>query len=115
MGSRVRDHRQGRAEEVTHSRRSLGALPLTRAAEKARERLIAFRNRKRVEGAQLASEGLASNAAPADPPPRRDAPPPPQSPFANYDSISTPEGASWPADPTGYSRYMVWRLPIGRV
>jgi hypothetical protein len=23
-----------------------------------------------------------------------------------------PVGATWPADPTGYSRYMVWQLPV---
>jgi hypothetical protein len=40
------------------------------------------------------------------------APPPPTNPFDNYERISTPEGASWPADETGYSRYMVWRLPV---
>jgi hypothetical protein len=57
-----------------------------------------------------AEQAARVNAAP--PAPRRDAPTPPQSPFDNYERISTPEGASWPADETGYSRYMVWRLPV---
>jgi hypothetical protein len=74
-----------------------------------------WRERQRAyEAGQLyqweAEQAARVNAAP--PAPRRDAPTPPQSPFDNYERISTPEGASWPADETGYSRYMVWRLPV---
>jgi hypothetical protein len=72
---------------VTHSRRS------PRAAEKARERLIAFRNRKRAE-----------EAAPATPTPQHTA----AFDAAYSDHPLTPEGASWSED----SRYMRWTLPL---
>jgi hypothetical protein len=43
--------------------------------------------------------------------------PKPYTPSAEFQrAYSGPEvgpvGASWPADETGYSRYMVWRLPV---
>jgi hypothetical protein len=71
---------------VTHSRRS------PRAAEKARERLIAFRNRKRAEEAASATPTPQHSAA-----------------FdAAYSSdLITPEAAQW--DDRGYMR---WTLPV---
>jgi hypothetical protein len=75
---------------VTHSRRS------PRAAEKGRERLHAFRDRKRAEGA----------AAPTPAAPPRPAPPPAPSPFDNYESISTQESTQW-VEGDRYPRFLL--------
>ena len=97
----------------------------------AKHRALSASRKEALEGGWLPewyaareAEKRSSMSAPMAPPPARPAPlqsapparpappPPPPNPFDNYDSIRTPEGASWPADETGYSRYMVWRLPV---
>jgi hypothetical protein len=102
---------------VSRSRKSIKHRQLSAAHRAAKEagKLDEFYAQRDAE--RLAAErGVRTQPPPpaAAPPPRRDAPTPPANPFdAAYSGRPiTPEGASWPTDETGYSRYMVWRLPI---
>jgi hypothetical protein len=77
------------------------------ASKSAHQRAL-YREREAAKAAGTLSQWYEAQAAER----QKKAPPPSTNPFANYERISTPEGASWPADETGYSRYMVWRLPV---
>jgi hypothetical protein len=62
---------------------------------------------KAYEANQLHEWHTAQEAQAAQPKPAAQAPAPAPPDF----SIRTPDGASWPADETGYSRFMKWVLP----
>jgi hypothetical protein len=84
---------------VTHSRKSIKHRALSaahRAAKEANQLAEFYAMRDAQRGVVPASAAL---------------PPAPQSPFDNYDSIRTPEGASWPEDGR-HVPYMRWRLPF---
>jgi hypothetical protein len=69
---------------------------------KQRDRQRAYNAGQLHEWHNAQRDGVPKREAEATPPPPTTAPD-----FA----VSTIDGASWPADETGYSKYMKWTLP----